>query len=516
MILTTARSVATSDPEAYAWANLRKFQNVDLVEQRIVELHALKPSMRANARKQARQLRYCLIQAREYFSAAKGVSLATKPTLQYYGLMSLALAEILFKQTGNSSLDRARQHHRHHGLLFREQGAGPQSLDLVSSASSLVAAPHISPTGERRGTFELWHRSAREATLVGKTRQHFANNSLTASRIDPVFYGFDEPLKPLPETGINLLHCIRSLPGMAEHLKSQGAGASPLILRARIEKDVFPPPNARLVHRVIVHPNKLAHEFFENFRIEAGWVDRTEFRETPEVDGGIVEFTDDPINGAGRFHIPHGSSWNTEEVRFWPSDQPLNELGFLYVALFIAGNYTRYFPDKWLKDVEASAPLAVAIEELTELAEWAFLGSACANCPARASFARLDLLRQQVGVQMTDNTAEKRGKLIKFLAAIMLGLMACAEAAPVERVQIHVKDGDTIIIGDGKTKHARDDEYRLVGFDTPEVILAKCPSEYERGIRASARLIAILDSGGVIDLTEVPCSCRPWQVGPSL
>ena len=58
------------------------------------------------------------------------------------------------------------------------------------------------------------------------------------------------------------------------------------------------------------------------------------------------------------------------QVKFWPSDQPLNEFGYLYVALFIAGNYTRYFPDKWLMDVETSTPLAVAIEELTELAEW--------------------------------------------------------------------------------------------------------------------------------------------------
>jgi hypothetical protein len=131
MIISTATEVVTSDPEAYAWANLRKFQNVELVEQSIMRLNSSDPPSRRNARKQARQIRYCLIQAREYFTAAKAVSLATKPTLQYYGVMSLALAEILLKQTGDSSLDRARHHHRHHGLLFREHIEGSDSPHLL-------------------------------------------------------------------------------------------------------------------------------------------------------------------------------------------------------------------------------------------------------------------------------------------------------------------------------------------------------------------------------------------------
>jgi hypothetical protein len=49
--------------------------------------------------------------------------------------------------------------------------------------------------------------------------------------------------------------------------------------------------------------------------------------------------------------------------------QPLNEFGFIYVALFIAGNYARYYPDRWVSDVENSTPLALAIEELLAVAE---------------------------------------------------------------------------------------------------------------------------------------------------
>ena len=46
----------------------------------------------------------------------------------------------------------------------------------------------------------------------------------------------------------------------------------------------------------------------------------------------------------------------------------LNEFGLLYVALFIASNYARYFPDRWMVDVEHGTPLALAVEELLALA----------------------------------------------------------------------------------------------------------------------------------------------------
>ena len=56
------------------------------------------------------------------------------------------------------------------------------------------------------------------------------------------------------------------------------------------------------------------------------------------------------------------------EVRLWPCNQPLNEFGFIYVALYIVGNYARYYPDLWMRDVERSSPLSLVIEELLAMA----------------------------------------------------------------------------------------------------------------------------------------------------
>lgn len=39
------------------------------------------------------------------------------------------------------------------------------------------------------------------------------------------------------------------------------------------------------------------------------------------------------------------------------------------MSLYILGNYARYYPDKWLADVEKSSPLALAVDELMHVVE---------------------------------------------------------------------------------------------------------------------------------------------------
>jgi hypothetical protein len=152
-------------------------------------IHRIDQRWRGDVKKQAQQLRYCIIQAREYFAAAATVSLATKPNLLYYGTMSLALAEILFKQDGNSSLDKARGEHRHHGLSMTV-GAIPRGADLPTAAAQLRAVP-MEVAGVRKGTFELWHRSSREHPLGGQIQEFATHGSL--DRFDTIFQAFDLP-----------------------------------------------------------------------------------------------------------------------------------------------------------------------------------------------------------------------------------------------------------------------------------------------------------------------------------
>jgi endonuclease YncB( thermonuclease family) len=128
--------------------------------------------------------------------------------------------------------------------------------------------------------------------------------------------------------------------------------------------------------------------------------------------------------------------------------------------------------------------------------------SVLAGVPEPPNRCRLELreLRTHKGHMMS--------RLVMAVCTLLLGTAALF-AAPIERSAIWVKDGDTIIKADGQMRAwTADEEYRLVGFDTPETARprAKCASEIERGMAAAARLIAILDKGK-IDLSEVQCAC---------
>lgn len=87
-------------------------------------------------------------------------------------------------------------------------------------------------------------------------------------------------------------------------------------------------------------------------------------------------------------------------------------------------------------------------------------------------------------------------------ACLLLASVAAAE--PVGSSEIRVTDGDTIL-AHGKV-------YRLVGFNAPETFKARCADERTLGVKARARLQALINAGA-LDLTEVQCSCAPGTEG---
>ncbi len=358
VIIRSTHLFQAADVAETAWALLRRFQNISYVEDLICEKHLITHKQRPNARKQATQIRYCLLQAKEYFDAGNTVSLATRPNLYYYCIMSLALAEILFKQTGESSLDRAREQHRHHGLLLTVDSVPVGKTDLITTSSQLGAVPARDHKGCGVGTFELWHRSAREMSLLGQViTTHLTGTTTTTSEI--LLQASDSRLPTIPKNGLTLLDCFQSLPCMLGFMPFHGVNSD--IVRARYDLTRSTTEDVRQ-HALTIHPGGPIDEFRNNLLFAAEGVDRLYYREA--LSGGIVQWSDDRINGILRLNAPPGSMWNSEEIRFWPRAMPLNEFGYFYVSLYIAGNYARYYPDKWLSDVEHSSALALAIEEL--------------------------------------------------------------------------------------------------------------------------------------------------------
>jgi hypothetical protein len=366
MIIREAARAPNREIAAFAWAGLRKFLNVEATAQLISRLHRIGKQHRRNVEKQARQIRYCLLQAREYADAAERVSLVTKPTLLYYSIMCLALAEVLLKHTGNSSLDRAREQHRHHGLDFKVHAMPGSRSSLGQAAHCLSAAPAVKGNGEPFGTFELWHQSAREMPIIGEQRERLGVGQST--RLDAVLGVADVQLPSIPVGGIALLEVFRRLPAMLDYMN--GVNIPSAIVRATVSSDFTrTPPNWSSTFSMFIHPASpgLVEGFLDNCRFDANAVDRVNYDDF--ASGGHLTWRTDSVNPLVNFSLPHGSVLREGQVRFWLDTPPLNEFGYYYVGLFIAGNYARYYPDRWIADVEQHAPIALAIEEMIRTAE---------------------------------------------------------------------------------------------------------------------------------------------------
>jgi hypothetical protein len=102
--------ITTLDVHRETWRRLREFANPEFATEAIASVHGAGNSRTtADYRKQAVQIRASILQASEYFDAARSSSLVTSPNHVYYGLISLASAVMLLLGDGESSFDFLRK-----------------------------------------------------------------------------------------------------------------------------------------------------------------------------------------------------------------------------------------------------------------------------------------------------------------------------------------------------------------------------------------------------------------------
>ena len=356
---------AGNDPARFAWNNLGRFQNTRFVSDLIMKLHRVPASQKNNIIKQSENVRQCLIQAKEYFDASQAVSLATKPLLIYYSLMSFALSEILIKQDGMSSLEKARGENAHHGLQFVNINKKTDVV-LEESASKLIARPIFNGKGLRVGTFDLWHRSAREQPLFGKVEIIEGFNRIETKSI--ILSAVDQRLSLIPNEGISLLECIKWLHGMEVCLMKNRIETSLVRASCKIESNT----NSRSSFRSIVfHPQneKSLQSCYAEIKCDASVCFRGQLNIHELNSGCILKWQHDESNPPFYISFPGAIQWNSDYCLFSFDNKCLNEFGVYYVVFYILGNYVRYYPDNWIRDVESSSPLALAALELISIAE---------------------------------------------------------------------------------------------------------------------------------------------------
>lgn len=362
MVIATCLSINSSDVRRESWGGIRRFHNSVYCEKRLNDLHNVPKNKQQNIKKQARQIRQCLIQAEQYFSAANSVGPATRPVLIYYGILSFALAEILVKQNGCSSLDAARGENAHHGLDLRKDGNPSKKVALKDSAAALRAVPSVKPDSRRFGTFDLWHRTQRDAPTIGRVSRILENG--TQESVQVIGVSSDERSSLVPLGGLTLLDCLCTLPHLARSLAVEGV--VPKFARGQISREQY--LDGKSIYKCALHPGSydVISQVQGEFKFPPNLIDEVYYNEMPS--GLIFEFRTYPKFEGGTVNLPSATQYRADEIFFFPSDPFMNEFGNIYYSMFIVGNYARYFPDEWMEDIEASSPLFHIVSELMEFA----------------------------------------------------------------------------------------------------------------------------------------------------
>lgn len=88
--------------------------------------------------------------------------------------------------------------------------------------------------------------------------------------------------------------------------------------------------------------------------------------------------------------------------------------------------------------------------------------------------------------------------------AARLALVIVAASITLESVWAEPVPPATVRVIDGDTIDVRGELYRLVGFDTPETWEPRCAYERALGETATARLVELVGSGGLVELIVLP------------
>lgn len=278
--------------------------------------------------------------------------------------MSLAIAEVLYKHTGDSSIEKMRGPHSHHGLETAWKHNFNSSDEIFVSASALLAKRAKRSNGEGFGTFELWHQTAREHPLGGKRTT--INESGRQMGFSALFTGSDRRFPLVPPNGISLLECYQSLPGMSNFLGSRGL--NPQLARATMIQELNT-VEKYVETQLTFHPDpaNVLSSVYEKIQIQPIGC----MRVTIHHHGQGITLKWRYSHGDLQFGVSVPPSIQLEDslIHFFSKVDFLNEFGLMYCGLFILGMYARYYPERWMADVEMTSELALSALEFLDICE---------------------------------------------------------------------------------------------------------------------------------------------------
>lgn len=340
-----------------AWRRMSAFQDIERASTRLMAEREIPRSQKDNVRKQMQQLAFSIEQAREFFRSALVSGPSTRALMAYYGVTSLANAEILWRGSGLDSLDARPEQYNAHGF----------SLVKSDGLLNYRARPAMK-NQEITGLFGLWRTYAEHIPIYGESKVFNEESASTTSlRIMSGVVKLTEI--EFPAVGLSLGDCLANLPAMQGSLR--GTGYDPKLCRGRIDEALQKDQDGLLFGRrsYSFHhfPETLQNEIGERFAIDPRRYEEFQF---DRVGNGLLVYWKirQELHREERTALrsPEAYAKTANELFYVGDGEVLNEFGHYYLALYVAGMVTRYYPHLWVKEIRSSTTAAILIDELVE------------------------------------------------------------------------------------------------------------------------------------------------------
>jgi hypothetical protein len=354
--------IVTDNVAVETWRRLLVFANVDIAEEELVRRHGPASKSSASAyKKQARQIRVALLQAREYFDAATASSLFTSPNHLYYGVTALSVATMLVLGDGSRSLDYLRKDPKnsHHGLKFTT-GC---SASNASNGLSLVEGSRVEIL--RDGHFSNWH-----SVLPSQVRDYayFIEAVDGGERTARSAFGMQRTLKTTELLGRKyaLLDLLRQLPDLSSDLPHYGVEMA----CSRITQKVTTRKDLTRVFTWLVHGANSLHArdaLLERFRISSSYADCLVGHFAEKSIGGVVKLTVGAGQSPPYLEWPSTRETLSHDSVAYAADFDSMEAVDGFLVCYQLSMLSRYFPDLWVACLESHCKGAKLIERAVDI-----------------------------------------------------------------------------------------------------------------------------------------------------
>ena len=356
------RWTVTDNIYVETWRQALEFANAELTIDQITRRHGApkSTSQARNYEKQAAQARVCVLQAKEYFDAARSSSLFTSPNHAYYGAVALASLCLLILGDGTKSLDRLRAtaSNRHHGLNFTTRATAASACRGVTLLDDSFVEPL--PAGH----FANWYQALPNHGPVYAFKR--INHGTTYSKTY-AFAGYYPVEKYDKVCGRkqSITQLLRFLPDLDDDLQRSGIGA----IRSRTTHEHELASDGTQTHKWSIHSCRTPEareKLLSEFLVSPSAVENVSCVMADDSASAIVTFRH-AKDDRPKFQWPNCRETLNHDSISYVGAPDSHELTDLYQVAFQLSMLARYYPDIWVACLESRCRAAKIIERTLEV-----------------------------------------------------------------------------------------------------------------------------------------------------